>query len=77
MNAERRKKLEEISGKIEDLKALVEEIKDAEQEAHDNLPESLQDAEQGRKMDETIGSLESVEESLGSAISSIEEATIA
>lgn len=51
MNAARRKKLEEIKA---DLACLLE----AEQTAHDNLPESIQAGERGDKMQETSDALQ-------------------
>ena len=51
MNQQRRERLRKARDEIE-------AIKDEEQEAYDNLPESLQDGEQGEKMDENIGDLD-------------------
>lgn len=41
MNKARRKQLAAIRAKIEELQELLEEIRDDEQDALDNLPESL------------------------------------
>ena len=66
MNKIRRKELAHIVAKLEELEALHLEIKEAleavldeEQEALDNLPESLQESERGEQMQEYIDTMES------------------
>lgn len=51
MNKERRKKLSDICN-------LLEEVRDEEQEALDNLPESLQLTEKGENMERNIDAIE-------------------
>ena len=75
MNKVRRKKIEAIQEQLGALKDLIEEIMEEEQEAYDNLPESLQESERGEAMynaidalDSAIYSCEEVDEYLGSAI---------
>ncbi|WP_417842001.1 hypothetical protein [Terasakiella sp.] len=65
MNNQRRKEINEIiaevaalAEKIEELKERVEHIKGEEQEAFDNLPESLQQGERGQTMEEAIDALD-------------------
>ena len=58
MNKERRKELEAIDTLIAAAKERLEMVRDAEQEAFDNLPESLQQGERGQAMEEAIGNLE-------------------
>ena len=67
MNKLRRKELAKIMDKLERLDALREEIReelaairDEEQEALDNLPESLQESERGEQMQEYIDIMENV-----------------
>lgn len=67
MNKQRRKAIEKISDKLEELQAELQMLKDEEEEAYDNLPESLQDGEKGEAMQEAI-------EYLDNADSYIEEA---
>lgn len=73
MNKLRRKELSRIIEKLERLEALRLEIKDEletvleeEQEAFDNLPESLQESERGQQMQEYIeamdGALDALDE---------------
>lgn len=67
MNKARRKELAQIVAKLEELDALREEIReriasvlDDEQDAFDNLPENLQDGENGQQMQECIDTMENV-----------------
>lgn len=66
MNKARRKTLAEIQERLDELKGLIDGVLCEEQEAFDNLPESLQDCERGEAMQEAIDALES-------AVSSCEE----
>ena len=67
MNKEIRDQLDEIYGKIDNLKAEVNELQDEEECKFENLPESLQSAEQG-------AALETAAEELATAVSSLDEA---
>ena len=65
MNKQRRKELADILAKLEELENLRSEIKERletvraeEEEALDNLPESLQDSERGQQMQEYIDTLD-------------------
>lgn len=58
MNKQRRKRLEEASKLIAKAQEIIEEVKDEEQEAHDNLPESIQYGEKGQQMEEYIDMLD-------------------
>lgn len=53
MNKQRRKRLEEASKLIAQAQGIIEEVKDEEQEAHDNLPESIQYGEKGSRWKNT------------------------
>lgn len=66
MNAARRKKIQKAIEMIADARAMLEEAKDEEQDAFDNMPESIQYSERGETMEEYIDSLEE-------AISSLED----
>lgn len=72
MNRIRRKSLRTILGQMDDLSTVLETVKEAlqdvlneEQEAYDNLPEGLQEADRGQQMQEYIETLEGVVDSLG------------
>ena len=66
MNNERRKKivgiidrLNKVKEEINDLRCEVSSLQDEEQEAYDNLPESMQDGERGTAIQDKIDELES------------------
>lgn len=72
MNRIRRKSLRTILGQMDELSTVLETVKEAlqdvlneEQEAYDNLPEGLQEADRGQQMQEYIEALEGVVDSLG------------
>ena len=52
MNKTRRKVIDKLMERIEDLRSDVEMILDEEQEAFDNIPESLQESEDEKKFKE-------------------------
>lgn len=65
MNNARRKSLsalarriQELQGQIESIVSELETLRDEEQDAHDNLPESLQEGEKGQAMQEAIERME-------------------
>lgn len=67
MNNTRRKAIGRILDQLEDLMSDLDLIMDDEQQAYDNLPESIQESERGEHM-------ESVIEAIEDAISSIDDA---
>lgn len=73
MNKLRRKQLEEALGKAEELKETLESLRDEEQEAHDNLPETIQAGERGDTMQENINNLDYAVDNVGDAIDNINE----
>lgn len=73
MNKTRRKRLEEILTILQDSMTDLEYIKDEEQEAYDNLPESLQESEKGETMQEYADDIDSVISDLDSVISDLED----
>jgi len=81
MNDNRRKQLEGIRSTLADLVSEFELAQDAltgiiaeEQEAFDNLPESLQMTDRGQAMEEGLSTLDNASSSLDDIISSIEDA---
>lgn len=60
MNNERRKKLQEIITELNDLATRIGDIRDEEQEAYDNMPESLQGGEKGDLAQAAIDAMETV-----------------
>ena len=68
MNNSRRKRLAEIQERLQDIMSALDEIRNEEQEAYDNLPESIQYSERGDAMtdaidniDEAVSTLEDVD----------------
>lgn len=78
MNKERRKRIDDVILRIEKLGPAIEpllteaqliadeieSIRDDEQEAHENLPDSMRDGERGDEMEYAISQLEEVLEPL-------------
>lgn len=71
MNAERRKRLEAVIGLLEQAKDTLSGVREEEQSAYDNLPESLQNGDQGEKMQVAVDECETAETSIEEAIDSI------
>lgn len=74
MNAERRKRIGKVWDVIEDLKNELEYIKEEEDEALDNLPESLQYGERGERMQSAIDNLDYAISSIEDVISYLQDA---
>lgn len=73
MNKQRRNRLQKVIDKLEELKEEVSSICEEEQEAYDNMPEGLQDAERGQQIYENISNLEDREGDFDDLISYLEE----
>lgn len=66
MNKQRRKELEKAVALLAEAREIIEACMDEEQEAFDNMPESIQESERGEQMEEYIYNMET-------AIDAIEE----
>lgn len=66
MNAQRRKMIQKALGLVSEARSILEEALEEEQEAFDNMPESLQYSDRGATMEENIDNLET-------AVSTLEE----
>lgn len=73
MNKERRNRLSEISDLVGDAIDQLAEIMEEEQEALDNLPESLQSSSKGEAMDEAITSMQDIMDELTTIQTDIDE----
>ena len=73
MNKQRRKAISDIYDKLIDIQSNLECIRDEEQEAFDNLPESIQCSERGERMEEYISSLDEALDYVGYAVDSLDE----
>lgn len=74
MNNTRRKQLKAILEKLEDLKAELENVKYDEDDARDNIPESLWGTERYEKAEEACDNLEEAVSNLEEALEYIETA---
>lgn len=73
MNAQRRKKLQGIEAQLNAIVTEIENIKDEEQEAFDNLSESLQGGEKGQAMEANVEHLDEAANAAGEAANHISE----
>lgn len=73
MNKARRKKLGEAFDLVNSAKEILEDVREEEQEAYENLPESLQNSGKGEEMQNYIEMLEEAENYLDDANSVIEQ----
>lgn len=67
MNKDRRKQLADAKDSLDEIIASLNDIRDEEQDAYDNMPESLQSSDNGSRMTDAIDAIDE-------AISSVEEA---
>ncbi len=67
MNNTRRKAIMKIAERLEELKTDFELLRDEEQEAFDNMPESIQESERGEHVENIIYNMDEVLENLESA----------
>jgi len=79
MNQDRRAKIEaaveELRSALEtmqELHATLESLRDEEQEAFDNLPEGLQQADRGQSMEAIASALDDAVDTLSSALGDID-----
>ena len=73
MNKERRKEIDEIIDQLGMLKEQIERISEEEQEAYDNLPESIQYSERGEAMVEHVTDLDDAASSIDDVMSTLQD----
>ena len=73
MNKARRKAIEEIIDQLGTLKEQIECISEEEQEAYDNLPESIQYSERGEAMSEYVTDLDDAASSIDDVMSTLQD----
>lgn len=73
MNKERRKRLEKTIATLEEQIAEIESICEEEQEAYANMPESLQDSDNGQAIYENVDTLETAASDLEDIINNLQE----
>lgn len=74
MNNARRKALRDALTRLEEVKGMIEICRDEEQEAFDNMPESLQSGEKGQAAEDAISALEDAVNGFEEIVSQIEDA---
>lgn len=74
MNNTRRKAIQAIMNKLEEIMEEIECIKDEEQEAFDNLPESIQTSERGEAMESAVYNLDEAWENAQLVLDALESA---
>lgn len=75
MNKERRNRLSEVSNMIGDVIDEIADIMEEEQEAFDNLPESLQFSSKGDKMQDYVDMMQCIMNNLASRQTEIDNLT--
>ena len=73
MNAKRRKQLANAVEVLNNVLELLEEVTADEQDAYDNLPESIQDSERGDAMQENVDEMEDASSSLQDIIDQLQD----
>jgi len=73
MNKERRKVLQGIVDALDEQKVCIETVYEEEQEAYDNLPESIQYSERGETMSNNVSEMEDVASELDDLIGRLQE----
>ena len=73
MNNDRRKRIETAQTMLRDAQAIIEEVAAEEHDAYDNLPEGLQAAERGERMDQIASSLDDVVNSIEDAFDTLND----
>lgn len=74
MNRERRKEIEEIRGKLAELWDRLDAVRAEEEEAYNNLPQSIQDSERGETMLTGLQALEDALDCIDDAKDALAEA---
>ena len=73
MNKARRKMLQGIIDELDAQREQLEAVQEGEQEAYDNLPDSIQDTERGETMSENASDLEQAASDLEDIIGTLQE----
>ena len=73
MNKSRRKELSSIITELENLKERLDFLSEEEQEAADNMPESLQGSHQFFTMEENVSEIDDANEELSAVIDTLQE----
>lgn len=75
MNKDRRDRIAKIKEALEDLRGQIEDLQTEEQEAFDNMPESLQQSERVQASEAAADALQSAYDAADEAITNLETAS--
>jgi uncharacterized coiled-coil DUF342 family protein len=75
MNNARRDQIAKIKETLEDLRGKIEDLQSEEQEAFDNMPESLQQGDRGQASEAAAEALQSALDSVDEAVGYLETAS--
>ena len=75
MNKDRRDRIAKIKEAHEDLRGQIEDLQSEEQEAFDNMPESLQQSDRGQASEAAADALQSAYDAADEAITALETAS--
>lgn len=73
MNKQRRKRLEQLATNLDDSIAELTEIRDEEEEALENLPDSLRESDRGQEIEDAFGVLDNALAELESVATEIRD----
>ena len=74
LNKEKRRRLREAQRLLASATRIVEQVRDEEQDDFDNMPESLQESDNGQRMEEAIDHLDDALRALEEADECIDSA---
>ena len=73
MNKQRRNRIEYVNAKLGELKYEIENLQEEEDEEYNNLPENIQDSDQGQSMYETANNLQDAADFIDEAIDYLDQ----
>lgn len=73
MNKNRRKEIESIIEELESLGSRIEAVKEEEDDAFNNIPESLQYSEKGELMEQNVEDLDEAFNGLSEVVEELQE----
>lgn len=73
MNNQRRNQLRDIQQELRDIYARLDGLYEEEQAAYGNMPESLQDSEQGEQAQNAIDTIETIRDQVLEAADGIDD----
>jgi len=74
MNNARRKRIEDLVGKLREIEEEIEEIHGEEEDCHDNLPEAIRFGEKGDSLQQAMDSLDNARGMIGDLVDELEAA---